>query len=251
MEARKKRLRNAQLWKEESTMKVVLVCVAVLCMAGMVYGQVIYELPMDQQVNNDPGGDPAFDTIQPRAGYTMSFEPDPGDGMGGFTRLLLPQGYYYGPDVFPVNDVGHTLDLSRPEGIKIEFDVRVYQDEFLNSNPYDDANCFIYLRDVNGYYFGLTMLYQTNTDWGPGHPQYPDWYHVKHMFYPSDTATGEWPTDPDFDATQVDRITFRGTDWNTTVPDTDWQDVRNLVIMPEPGALALLALGALAVIRRR
>ncbi|UCG17574.1 MAG: hypothetical protein JSV19_05990 [Phycisphaerales bacterium] len=204
-------------------MKVAIASVAVLCMAVVASGQVVYELAMDQQITGAGG-----DTIQ----NFNSFEPDP-DGLGGFTRKLLTQGYYYGPDVYPENHIGTVLDLGAPSTLyRIEFDVRVYNDPIFNTNPYGDANCFVYFRDTSNYYYGLTMLYQTNCEWGPCDPQYPAWFHVDHVI--DFTQPGEWPYNVEFDASQINRIRFRGTDWYTTLPETDWKDVRNLVITAIP-----------------
>jgi hypothetical protein len=52
-----------------------------------------------------------------------------------------------------------------------------------------------------------------------------------------------------FDPTQVNRMRFYGTNWSGG--GTDFRDFKNFVITPEPASLVLLALGGLALIRRR
>ncbi len=226
-------------------MKSFVSSLVVLMMGTVAFGSPIYELAMDQQVDHGWG-----EVIVDSIGRYMSFEPDPGDGLGGFTRCYIPQGYYSGPTVYFDRDLGAPLDLSGP--LTIEFDIRVYNDEELNEHPYEDANGFVYFKDVDGNNYGLTMLYQTNSDWGPAHPQFPEWYHVVAQMNLSDLGAGEYPTSAQFDATQVTRIIFRGTDWYTDAElGADFVDLRNLVITPEPASLALLVLGGLAVLRRR
>lgn len=141
--------------------------------------------------------------------------------------------YWDGPKFsFPAQDF-------TAAGIEIQVESRYHQTDNLESDPpryaYDDANLWLLIEDINGNLADLA--------WGDPWTQ-DEW---KTQVYPLDGVVF-----PDgFDATQVVKVVTRSTNWGAADPSIDYINFSHLTVTPEPASLALLALGGLALIRRR
>lgn len=232
-------------------MKNILKMFAVLTVMGMttaVFASLV-DIPLDAQINigretaQSPSGDAIYWPIAPYYGTFMSDEPE------GYARTNMPQsGWYYGPyvDFYLAGLTDDWLDLSA--GGTIEFDCRYFQGGE-NPNPYADAPIFVRIytyTDDGDPGNGSFESYAGHRDYGivyatqNGDPPYPTWTHVS-----VDISGG---TDGNaFDISKVSRLRFYGTDW--TGAGQDFIDVKNLQItlVPEPGTIAMFALGLLGL----
>ncbi len=159
---------------------------------------------MDQQINNAITGGP------------LQFLSEGGDG---FTRRLFTvgngaNGYWEGPRVNLDEACFGILDLTG-ENIYLRFTARFYK----QSGNYNDVPIFVGLRDADGTYAEMGLLYQPNSF---GQPIYPEWARVTSLI----TFTN--PPPPEFDQTQVKEVQFRGTDWGGT--GNDFVDIKDLFI---------------------
>jgi hypothetical protein len=213
----------------------------------------VVSIPMNSQINlgytyntQSPSGNaiyPAFNSD------TQAFT----GGAGGFVRHNMTGAtnswwyQYVDLNLAGITTPGAGVDVSSPTAT-IEFDVRYYQDFETNPRPYSDAPVFLriynYGADGNTHLANrdYSIVYATQAPWN--NPSYPAWTHVVV------NVNGAAHTDSGaFNAANVSRIRWYGTDWAGT--GFDFVDIRNLVITPEPASLVLLALGGLAVMRRR
>jgi uncharacterized protein (TIGR03382 family) len=214
----------------------VCVSIGAAAIAAGVASADVYTVEMDRQINNGDG-----DAIYVLGDGALTFETD---GVDGWARNTMPgNNWYYLYTDFELAGLG-PLDLT--QGGTIEFDVRYFQDPDTNGDPYADAPVFakIYTYDDDGNYLGSRdygIVYATQN----GDDPYPTWTHVT-----IDIDDPDATDDGLLDLADITKIRWYGTDWQGT--GDDFVDVRNLVIttIPGPGSLALIALGA-AVIRRR
>jgi hypothetical protein len=215
-------------------MRSALLTVAIACLTLPAFAENVLEYELDGV------SDPA--NLVGIVGVTSTTYPS--ESGEGYTEMMLEGANWY---------IGR-LDLPAPIDVTgaptVEFDGRYYQDPISNSDPYADAPIAVVLvsEDANG------LLYYRTLEWpfgptGDGET-YPEWTHVSvDMDDPGWTA--RWWTDEGavWTPSNVFRIEFYGTDWFGT--GDDHVDLKNLVITPEPGALALLLMGSLALLRRR
>jgi hypothetical protein len=227
----------------------------VLCLVGMANANLV-EIPMDAQINmgmpgtdQSPSGDAIYEPVTFGVG-AISFESEPAGGFTRFHKLLGPTGpewYYMYVDLW-LAGLGE-VDIT---GQTLMVDARVFDDPDTNTNPYGDTNFFarVYTYDINPD-TGARELYAGHRDYGivygPNDTVFPfgDWNNWNTTMVDLDGGSNAGAFDP----TRVSRVRFYGTNWAGAGNDTG--DFKNLVITPEPASLALLALGGLALLRRR
>jgi len=152
--------------------------------------------------------------------------------------------WYYAPVVsFRDANGGVDVDASTP-GATLEFDVRYYQEGVGvdGSEAYQNCNFGVQIFAFLG-----PNWYNYADVWLPGAFNNPEpqgeWH---HMVIPlGEVSQGN----PDFDLTQFSRFEIHGA--NARHVPEDHIDLDNMVITPEPSAMALLALGLVTVLRRR
>lgn len=224
---------------------------------------VVVDLPLDQQINQGVLTNPTSplgDAIYIPASFSeqLSFQPDP---TGGFARVSIAGGsWWYGPYVdFRLAGIP-SIDVSEP-GCTISFDARFFQPES-NTNRYGDAPIFLRLYSYQEDNVTLTgyrdygIVYATQS----GDAPYPDWTRVVVNANAS-TATDTGQNNLAFDPANVTRMRMYGTDWFSPANQFgSFIDVRNFSVVcpdggviPEPGTMALLAMGAVPLLglRRR
>lgn len=222
----------------------------------------LVNVPMDTQINiggntdQSPSGDAIYepanfgdDAVSVIAGVgARNTQADSRPGTGG-------DGWYYMYLDLNLAGIG-SVDVT---GQTLSFDARIYQEDstWIDSTTgqpavraaYSDANIFarIYTYDADGVtYLGhkdFGIVYGPNAGSYPFGDWHPTWSPVVIDIDSQGTAAGA------FDPTNVSRIRWYGTDWNGN--GNDFTEIRNVVITPEPTALALLAMGGLLLIRRR
>jgi hypothetical protein len=213
-----------------------LAVLATLVLASATLGNII-ELPMD-----------TLDYISVQAGMDMAVVTE-GDRTFVRTWNLSESTdwpgspWYYAPIVnFRDANGGVDVDASAP-GATLEFDVRYYQEGVGTdgSEPYQNCNFGVQLSA----FLGPEWWRYANV-WLPGAFNNPEphgeWHHI---VIPLD-VTAE---NPEFDRTQFNRFEIHGS--NARHVPEDHIDLDNVVITPEPSALALLGLGLVTVLRRR
>jgi hypothetical protein len=243
-------------------MRTILMTVAALLAVGTAALALPVSVPMNAQINlgytyssQSPSGDAIYTAFNTD---TQTIYADGAPEPQGFTRHNIVFGggaasYWYqyvDLNLAGITTPGAGLNLSAA-GSTIEFDARYFQDPEMNTNPYGDAPIFVrlytYGADGNAYlgYRDYSIVYGPNSTNPPYGAWYPTWWHVT-IDVNSAPGITEGGT---FDITNVSRIRWYGTDWSGV--GTDFVDFKNLLITPEPTALALLALGGLALLRRR
>lgn len=222
---------------------------------------VLVDIPMDQQINigdltnsQSPLGDAIY--IPSNFSEQMEFKTEGGDS---FTRVKIAGGsWYYGPYIdFRLAGAG-SLDLSGDA--LVEFDARYFQPDD-NTNRYADAPIFLRMysyADDNDTLLGwkdFGIVYATQPSWN--NPAYPDWTHVTVDWNSAAAANNGANV---FDPTKISRMRLYGTDWFSPANQFgSFIDVKNFRVttagqpIPEPGTMALMAMGALPLLglRRR
>ena len=235
----------------------------VIGMATVTFGSIV-DVPLDAQINigretfQSPTGNAIY---WPIAGNVGSFPGDEAEGYARTNWINDPGSWQYGPyiDFYLAGATNDWVDLSA--GGLIEFDTRVFNDPVTNTNPYGDANLFVrmytYVDDgnpANGSY----ETYAGNMDFGliygpTGEAYYPDWTHITIDILndPSSIAHANFDAGLLFDITKISRIRFYGTNWSGH--GDDFVDVKNFQInaIPEPGTIAMFALGLLGLLATR
>lgn len=238
----------------------VLVALSVL-VAGSAAMAAVF-VPMDQQITHptkttdqSPAGNAIYEpanfgddslSITPGVGTRLTqADSRPGTGGDGWYYMYLDLNL---AGIGEVNVAGETLS----------FDARIYQEasNYTNANgdpvtraAYADANIFvrIYTYAANGTtvegYKDFGIVYGPNAGQFPFGDWYPTWSTVTINVDAAGTASGA------FDPTRVSRIRWYGTDWNGN--GSDFTEVRNVAITPEPVSALLLGLGGLLLRRRR
>lgn len=240
-----------------------MIMLAGLVGTAPVWAADLANVPMNAQINlgytyntQSPGGNaiyaPNFNAALPDDGVTIfadgALEPQ------GFTRHAISgEGkgswwyQYLDFNLAGVTAPGSGLNLSDPSAT-VKFDTRYFQDFETNPNPYADAPVFLrlytYAADGNTYvgHRDYSIVYATQPPLS--NPPYPAWTTVTVNV--SATAHADGGT---FNAANVSRIRWYGTDWQGT--GFDFVDFKNVVVTPEPASLVLLALGGLLIRRRR
>ena len=236
--------------------------VLVIAMAPLALGNII-DLALD-------GTDPEV--------LSMSGTWQPAEFVGGALRMSgLGNGNGMDPDdpdfpETPVGWFGAGVDLASgiditAAGAMCSFEGRYFQEEFdyypddgvegtvtgpmVTRTPYQDAALTVRLvsEDPEGRKYVKVM----DGEWALTAAEtqsYPEWSTGSFSVADADLIDSWW-IDPDavWTPTNIVRFWFIGTDWSGR--GNDFAEVRNLVVTPEPGALALLALGGLALLRRR
>lgn len=133
----------------------------------------------------------------------------------------------------------------------ISWDARFFQAEN-NSNRWADAPIGFQMKTVNSS--DPNFDYRAKWEW-PFGPQgdaetFPDWTSVSTTWGDMAADPWFWSEPEGWDPTNVVELVFYGTNWYNGTPNEDFVQIKNLVITPEPSALVLLALGALAIRRR-
>jgi hypothetical protein len=218
-------------------MKRILVAIAVLCMAMPALADNILEYELDGV------SDPANLVGIVGVSQTSYLE----EGGEGYTEMLLEGNNWYVGRI----ELPEPLDLTPGlVGGTVAFDGRYYNDPLTNTDPYADAP--IAVRFVS--YDANNLRYTLTLEWpfGPTGDAdlWPEWVHVEVALDDPGWVQGWWSDDGAvWTPSNVTEIEFYGTDWFGT--GDDHVDLKNLVITPEPSALALLALGGVALLRRR
>jgi hypothetical protein len=122
------------------------------------------------------------------------------------------------------------VDLTVATDPELQINARIYREV----GTYEDCHNWGLIYDADG------------TEWDLG-------------WIPENRSGDYWEVDTwllgplpggDFDATQVTRVLVRSTNWGGEGPP-DFYRFENITITPEPASLSLLALGGLALLRRR
>jgi hypothetical protein len=240
----------------------ILMAAGLVGLAASVAGANLVSLSMDQQIihpekttDQSPLGHAIYEpanfgddtlTVIPGVGSRLT-QSDSRPGTGG-------DGWYYMYLDLNLAGIGE-VDVT---GQTMSFDARIYQedstwydpgtDQMVTRPAYSDANIFVrvYTYAADG------VTYQGHSDFGiiygpnDGHYPFGDWYPT---WSPVSIDLASGAVGGAFDPTRVSRIRWYGTDWNGN--GNDFTEVRNFVITPEPASLALLAIGGLALLRRR
>jgi len=223
-------------------MKVLVAILSVLCVAG-VAGANLVDMSLDSQINTGSG-----DAIYAQANGTLSFPGPEGDDLGA--KMSIATGsWWYGPRIH-FGKAGYApLNLSAGDAT-LGIDAKAFQGP-PNTNPYNDCNIFVRIYsglDATPAYRDFGLVYGPKaTDWPFG--DWGNWNRIVLNVNSSphtDTAGGSA-----FNPAAVTQMRLYGTDWTGGNPSSDWIMAKDLSITPEPATLALLALGGLALIRRR
>ncbi len=241
----------------------MIVALAVIGLVSGAFAQVIYDIPLDAQINigrstgQSPTGDAIYDPFGAPPDTMLFMADEPPDG---YTRHLIDGGgagswaYMYF-DFYLAGETNDWIDITG--AIELSFDTRFFNDPMTNTNPYGDAPVFVrlYTYDIDpatGEYdlyqghrdFGI--VYATQAPWSD--PPFPTWTHV--VIDPNDATT--YTEGGVFDKTKVSRMRFYNTDWSGT--GDDFVDYKNLIIaVPEPSTIAMFGVGlmSLLALRRR
>ena len=222
--------------------KTILVCIVALIAAPAL---AVISIPLDAQINvggstaQSPSGDaiyPAFNTD------TQTFFAGSHVRHNMVSPIGGPNSWWYQYVDFTLAGYGQVNGA----GGAFEFDTRYYQDAESNANPYADAPVFLraysYADDGSTLlgYRDYSIVYATQAPWS--NPPAPAWTHVVVPVAGGATTSA-------FDETKISRIRWYGTDWQGT--GFDYVDFKNLTVTPEPASLMLLAIGGVAILRRR
>lgn len=210
---------------------VVIVCAMLALPLGAV-GQVV-DIPMNAQINTgqtyntqSPSGDAIYPAFNPT--NTMTIYADGALEPEGFTRqkFAVASWFYQYIDLnlAGITTPGAGLNLSNICA-RVEFDVRYFQDENTNTNPYNDAPVFLrlytYANDGNTYlgYRDYSIVYAVQAPLS--NPPYPEWTHV--VVYVN--KPGTFTESGTFNVTNVSRLRWYGTDWAGGGDDfVDWKN---------------------------
>ncbi len=200
---------------------------------------VTVDIPMDQQINLGEG-----DAIFSSGDAFITFEPaNPPDEPEGFTRYHLNKGWYYGPYIDFVLSGDGPIDITKTN-LTFEFDARAFQDPITNTNPYGDCNIFVTMYNYDGSmlngYREYGIVYGPNVNSFPFGDWYPTWSHVTISVATSGKDTNYGGNT--FDPTNITRMRFYGTDWDTGNGGLDdFIDIKNVqfVLNPVVGEIPL------------
>ena len=207
----------------------------------------LVDIKLDQQINIGQG-----DSIYSQtADATLSFV---NDGTNKFARSTLKgNGWYYSPRIDWIKAGVGAISCADTKTV-LDIDLRYFQGGD-NTNPYGDAPVFLRIYSYNGTtllgYRDYGIIYGPNMTQDPN--KYPNWKTVQ--VYLNDSTKNAY-TDTNsggtgFSIGNISQIRFYGTDW--AGKGQDYMDAKNLKIetVPEPATMAVLGLGALALIKRR
>ncbi len=203
----------------------------------------LVDIKLDQQINIGLG-----DAIYSQANANLTFV---NDGSVKFARsTVVASGWWYSPRInFLFAGIG-AISIADPT-TALSADLRVYQDAVANSNPFKDANVFLRVYDSSLNYRDFGIIYGPDMTGNPD--KYPNW--IRPTVYLNDKAKSNYTdSSASFDVNNIVQMRFYGTDWNLKTGMTgDYMDAKNLKIetVPEPATMAVLGLGALALIKRR
>lgn len=211
------------------------------------FAATLVDIKLDQQINIGLG-----DAIYSQtADATLSFV---NDGTYKFARSSLKGGgWYYSPRIDLVKAGIGAISCADPL-TALKIDLRYFQGGD-NTNPYGDAPVFLRLYTFDGSnllgYRDFGIIYGPNMTQDPN--KYPNWKTVQ-VFLNDSTKNAYTDTNSSgtgFNIGNISQIRFYGTDW--AGKGQDFMDAKNLKIetVPEPATMAVLGLGALALIKRR
>lgn len=228
-------------------MKRIIVVSLVACASVASYATTLVDIKLDQQINIGLG-----DAIYSQtADATLSFVDD---GTNKYAHSALKGGgWYYSPRIDLVKAGIGSISCADPL-TALNIDLRYFQGGD-NTDPYGDAPVFLRMYSYDGAtllgYRDYGIIYGPNMKSDPD--KYPNWKAVQ-VFLNDSTKNPYTDTNSSgagFSIGNINQIRFYGTDW--AGKGQDYMDAKNLKIetVPEPATMAVLGLGALALIKRR
>lgn len=228
-------------------MKRFIVASFIGVVAVPAFATTLVDIKLDQQINIGLGDAIYSQTTD----ATLSFVDD---GTNKFARSALKGGgWYYSPRIDLVKAGIGSVSFADPLTV-LSIDLRYFQGGD-NTNPYGDAPVFLRIYSYDGAtllgYRDYGIIYGPNMTQDPD--KYPNWKTVK-VFLNDSTKNAYTDTNSSgtgFNIGSVNQLRFYGTDW--AGKGQDYMDAKNLKVetVPEPATMAVLGLGALALIKRR
>ena len=198
-------------------MRIIGIAV-VLALAPMAFGQLV-----DMTIDSSTAG--AHENIdQYLTDDILNIEVAQKDGWMDWLYWNVPT-FNFGP-----------INLAGVSG-EVQLYDRYHQEDYPERPAYSDCNVWLLLEDVNGELADI--------GWSAEH-----WTADYWRWEVRDLTGFAWPDV--FDETQVTKLWVRSTNWGAPEPpNNDFLRFSQLIITPEPGSLALLLAGGLALLRRR